>query len=212
MPGIETSRAAWQIPASATSTSASPSSRSCSGVRSCRAVKNGRVSLMYRPSIAKAASSVSPGRAADPRSGRVATPVHDADSEASCPIVTCPPTTGHAEPLARPRDAVEHALGVLAVGADEHVDERERPAAHGAHVGDVGDHGGRAGAVRVGGQERRRDRLAADHQELAAVLDERGVVAVDAEPLDDPHVALAEQPRRRTDGLGQRLEIRHRRD
>ena len=69
MPGIETSRAAWQSPASATSTSASPSSRRCSGGRSRSAVKNGRVSLMYRPSSANAASSVVARRAAAARSG-----------------------------------------------------------------------------------------------------------------------------------------------
>jgi hypothetical protein len=45
------------------------------------------------------------------------------------------------------------------------------------------------------------------------VLDERGVVAVAAEPdtLEYLQLSLAEQPRRRSDGLDQRLEIRHRR-
>ena len=68
------------------------------------------------------------------------------------------------------------------------------------------------GNVRVGLEERRRDRLAADDEVLAAVGDERGVVAVAAEALDHPEVALAEQPGRRADRLHQRLEIGHRRD
>ena len=117
----------------------------------------------------------------------------------------------HAEQVARPRDPVQHGLGVLLVGADQHVDERQRAAAHRSHVGDVGDDRGRAGAVRVGLEERRRDRLAADHEVLAVAGDERGVVAVDAEPLDQAYVALAEQAGRRADRLHQRLEIRHRR-
>ncbi len=86
----------------------------------------------------------------------------------------------HAEPLRRPRDAVQHGLGVRAIGRDEHVDDAERAGAHRADVGHVRDHRGRAGAERVVAQERRRDRLAADDDVPVAVREERSVVAVDA--------------------------------
>ena len=121
---------------------------------------------------------------------------------------------GHAEQVRRPRDPVEHALGVRAVRAHQHVDERQRTAAHRAHVGDVRDDRGGAGAERVGEQERRRDRLAADDEVSVAVRHERRVVAVDAgaEPVDQGDVALAEEAGRRSDGLDQRLEVHHRRD
>ena len=211
-PGIETSRAAWQSPASATSTSASPSSRRRSGGRSRNALKNGCVSLVYRPSSAKAASSTSPGAAADARSGRLVTPVHEAESAAGCPSVTWPPTTGTPSSPAAQAIPSSTLLRVGGIGAHQHVDERQRPAAHRAHVGDVRDHGGGAGAERVGLHERRRDRLAADHEQLAAVRHERRVVAVDAgaEPLDQPDVALALQSGRRPDRLGELLELGHR--
>ena len=101
-----------------------------------------------------------------------------------------------AEPVGGPGEAVEHAPGVVAVGAHEHVDERERAAAHRAHVGDVGDDRGGAGGERVGGQERRRDRLAADDEVAVAVRDERGVVAVEGEgqAVEQAQVALAGRP------------------
>jgi hypothetical protein len=120
----------------------------------------------------------------------------------------------HGEQAARPRDPVQDALGVLAVGAHEHVHDRQRTRAHRAHVGDVGHHRGRSGAVRVGAQERRRDRLAADDEVRAVVRHERRVVAVDpgGEPLDHADITLAEQPWRRPDALCQRLEVGHRRD
>ena len=119
----------------------------------------------------------------------------------------------HTELLGRPSDAVEHLSACCAVRAHQHVDERQRPPAHGAHVGDVGDHGGGAGAERVGLHERRRHRLAADHELLAAVRHERRVVAVDAggEPLDQPHGALALEAGRGADRLGELLELVHRR-
>ena len=85
-------RAARAAPDSATSTSASPSSRSLSGARSRSELKNW-VFAVYRPSRQKAASSSSPGRALVARSGRRATPVHDADNAGSWPSVRCPPTT-----------------------------------------------------------------------------------------------------------------------
>ena len=71
---------------------------------------------------------------------------------------------------------------------------------------DVRHHRGRAGAERVRLEERRRHRLAAHDQVPVAVRDRGGVVAVDAEPLDDLQVTLAEQPGRVADG---RDEIFH---
>jgi hypothetical protein len=118
----------------------------------------------------------------------------------------------HAELLRRPRDPVEHGFGVRVVRADEHVDDRQRAAAHRAHVGDVRDDRGRAGPERVVGHERRRHRLAAEDEEAVAVRNERRVVAVDPRPeaLDQLHVALAEQAGRRADGGGERFEVGHR--
>ena len=211
IPGIETSRAAWHRPCSATSTSASPSVRSRAGARSCSAVKNGRVSLMYRPSVANAAIRTSPGRAAEARSGRRANPVHEAAQRRRVPDREVPAHDRDAELVRRPGDPVQHGLGVRAVRRDEHVDHAERAAAHRAHVGDVRDHRRRAGAERVREQEGRRDRLAAEHQVPVAVRDERGVVAVDAgrEALDDGEIALREQAGRRPDRLDQRVQICH---
>ena len=97
------------------------------------------------------------------------------------------------------------------VRADEHVHERERPPAHRADVGDVGDDRGGAGGERIGGEERRRDRLAADDEVPVAERDERGIVAVDPgrQPPDHPDVALAEQSGRGAYRRGERVEICH---
>ena len=61
---------------------------------------------------ANAASSTSPGRAAAARSGVVATPVQKADSAGARAERQVPADDRHAEPVRRPRDPVEHALGV----------------------------------------------------------------------------------------------------
>jgi hypothetical protein len=126
-------------------------------------------------------------------------PVQKADSAAGAPSVRCPPTIGHAESLGRPLQAVEHAVGVLAVGADERVDERQRAAAHGPHVGDVGGDGGGAGRERVGGQQRGRDRLAAEHEPAVAVVDDGAVVAVggEAAAVEQRSSRFARRPGRR---------------
>ena len=119
----------------------------------------------------------------------------------------------HVEQPGGPRDPVQDLLRVRGVRAHEHVDERQRAARHRTHVGHVRDDRGGAGAERVGRDERRRHRLAADHELLAAVRHERRVVAVDAgaEPLDEPDGVLALESGRRSDGRGELLEVRHRR-
>ena len=98
------------------------------------------------------------------------------------------------------------------VGADEHVEDRERPAAHGAHVGDVRDDGRGARGARLSGHEGRQDRLAAQHDPLVAVRDQRAVVAVAdrAELLDEPQVALGEQLGRVSDEGREGRRVRHR--
>ncbi len=109
-PGIEMSRAAWTRSRSATSTSASPSSRSDSGARSRSELKY-VVPSVYLPSRLNAASSTSPGRALEPSSGRLATPVQDADNAGGCPSVRCPPTTS------TPSSAAAHAIPSSTVSA-----------------------------------------------------------------------------------------------
>ena len=111
-------------------------------------VKKSLSSLMYRPSRQNAASRTSPGLAAAARSGRRAMPVHVADSDAAPADRQVPADDLDAEQLGRPREPFEDERGMSLVGADEHVEDRERPAAHGAHVGDVRDDGRRRPAAR----------------------------------------------------------------
>src|SRR4029453_7880475 len=121
------------------------------------------------------------------------------------------PDDRDAEPLRRPRQAVEHAPGVLLVGADEGVDERERAAAHRAHVGDVGRDRRGAGGERGRGQQRRRDRLAAPDQLAGAVGYHGGVVAVDGEgqAVEQAQLALGGQAGGGADGGGEMSEVGH---
>ena len=199
-PGIETSRAACASPLSAISTSASPSVAQLRPARGRGArSRTARVSLIQRPSSANAATSVvarlgrrGPQRAlGEARAGR--------RQRRRVAERQVPADDRHAELLRRPRDPVEHGLGVRLVRADEHVDDRQRAAAHRAHVGDVRDHRGRAGAERIG---------ATNGGDIASPHTTRnpspcGTSAASspsiAEPLDELHVALAEQSRRRTD-------------
>ena len=106
---------------------------------------------------------------------------------------------GDAEQAGRPRQPVEHALRVRAVGADERVDERERPAAHRADVGDVGRDRRGARGERVALEQRGRDRLGAHEQEAVPLRDRGGVVAVERRPpagqaVEQVEVVLGAQP------------------
>ena len=111
----------------------------------------------------------------------VTVPVQKADSAAGAPSVRCPPTTGTPSRSAAHASPSSTRSACVAVGADERVDERERAAAHGAHVGHVGGDRRGAGRERVGREQRGRDGLAAEHEPAVAVRDERGVVAVEGE-------------------------------
>ena len=93
-----------------------------------------------------------------------------------------PADDGDAEQAGRPRQPVEHALRVRAVGADERVDERERAAAHRADVGDVRRDRGRARGERVALEQLGRDRLGAHEQEAVPLRDRGRVVAVERRP------------------------------
>ena len=117
----------------------------------------------------------------------------------------------HTEPLGRPCQPVEHLSCVVAVGADERVDERERPPAHGPHVGHVGGDRRGAGRERVGGEQRGRDGLAADDEAAVAVGDERGIVAVarEAVALEQRQVALGPEAGGGADGGGEMSEVGH---
>jgi hypothetical protein len=104
------------------------------------------------------------------------------------------------------------------VGGDEHVEQREGTAAHGADVRDVRHDGGGPGRMRIGRDERGQDRLAAEHDPLLAVCHERAVVALPDGPQapDEPQVALGVQRARVADGRGERdgvggVGVRHRR-
>ena len=86
-----------------------------------------------------------------------------------------------AEPVGRPRKAVEHAVGVGPVGADERVDERRaggRPSRARRRRWWRPRRRRRANGSAV--SERRRDRLAAEHELPSPCGDDGGVVAVDA--------------------------------
>jgi hypothetical protein len=100
------------------------------------------------------------------------------------------------------------------VGADQHVEDRQRATAHGADVGDVRHHRRGARGARLRGDERRQDRLAAQHDPLVAVGDQRTVVAVAdrAETAHELQVALGVQGRQVADRGRQRLDVGHRRD
>ncbi len=162
MPGIEMSLAAWQRPCSATSTSASPSVLSRLGRRSRSAVKKSLVSLMYRPSIANAASRTSPGLVALARSGALREAGAGGRERGRVAERQVPAEDRDAEQVGRPAEAVEHLLRVVLVGRDEHVDDAVRAGAHRPDVGDVRDHRGasrrRTGrrAGRAGRSPRRR--------------------------------------------------------
>ncbi len=213
-PGIETSRAAWQSPASATSTSASPSVRRRAGARSRSELKKSLSSPRYRPVEAERGEqdvARSGGRGAQ-RSAREA---RARRRERRRPADRQVPADDlDAEQVRGPREAFEDELGMSLVGADQHVENRERPPAHGADVGDVRDDGRGAGRVRVRGHEGREDRLAAEHDPLVAVGDQRAVVAVPdrAEPAHEPEVALGAQGGQVAHCGRERVGVGHRRD
>ena len=118
MPGIETSRAAWQSPASATSTSASPSSRRRSGARSRSEVKKACV-VAHVPAVERERGEqhvAGLGRRAR-AAAACATPVQEADSAGGVAERQVAADDRHAEQPGGPGDAVEHALGVRCVRA-----------------------------------------------------------------------------------------------
>ncbi len=178
-PGIETSRAAWQSPASATSTSASPSSRSRSGARSRSEVKTaGRRACTGRRGRTRRA-----GRRRAARSRRAAAawrcPCRSPTAPADRPSVRWPPTTGTSSRSRRPGEPVEDARGVRLVGARRacrRCASGRPPIARTSETLVTTRRG--AGGERVGREQRRADRLAAEHEEAVAVRDQRGVVAV----------------------------------
>ena len=129
---------------------------------------------MYRPSSAKAASSTSPGSAADARSG--------AAREAGARWPTA--RAGGRASGGRRRPATPSMSAAQAMpsstcsawswsGLTSMSTMPSGRAAHRADVGDVRDDRGRAGAERIGAHERRRDRLAADDEVAVAVRDQR---------------------------------------
>ena len=100
---------------------------------------------------------------------------------AAWPSVRWPPTTGTPSSSAAQAIPSSTRSACARVRADQHVDERQRPAAHRAHVGDVRDH--RRRRRRRTGRPRRNGGEIASPQRTrysSPCGDERGVVAVDA--------------------------------
>ena len=213
-PGIETSRAAWARPRSATSTSASPSCAACPGSRSCSERQERRVRSCTGPRGERGHAARRPAARRPPAAGLGDTPVQEADSAGAWPSVRCPPTTRRRAGRPPRRCPSSTCSACSRSGLTSMSTSAERAAAHRAHVGHVGDDRGGAGAERVGRDERRRrSPRRRPRGSSPRVRDQRGVVAVDlpaARARPAARSRLPSSPGAFADGGGERGEVGHR--